>query len=587
MDLDRLDSLARRLAAGATRRHVLGALAAAPVLGGLVTRLDPEDAEARKRRARRKDRRRRRKHKAEDTRRRKQHRRGCTPKKRDVVCAGRCGEVQNRQTCGKPVDCGSCDCSPPCGECFTCQGNGDAPGTCVPTAGAPCGAAQTCQDGVLQPQESCSSAGVCEAASPVSCAPYLHCAGNACATSCASDADCVADAFCLGGQCVGDGADGSACTHGGQCASGYCVENICCNSACAGECVACDLAGKAGTCTPRDSGTPCGPAATCSAGTEHPQGACNGSGTCEEATPVSCAPYRCADATTCATSCVDNEDCSENALCADGTCHACDVTEGDDLGAAIGDADDDEVLFVCPGTYAGGFTIAKSLTLIGAGAGQTLLDGEGNRRVLNVSGDVPVTLQALTITGGSGSSGGGIFNTSALTLVDAELTANTASGNTGSTDGGGAIWSNNALTLRNTHVHGNTSMQFGGGIYIDGGPLILEEDSRIEENTAMANGGGIYGYADITLQGGSRISGNHAGLVGGGVALESGTLTLRSGSQMTGNEATYGGALDNYGGTVKIKNDVLICGNIGDPQCRGDVTGPGACPSTLSGDCPA
>jgi hypothetical protein len=146
MDARRFDVLTRTLSSPDTRRRVLGVLASAPLLGGLVTFLDQDEAEGRKRRERRKDRHRRRKGKADSKRRKRR----CKPKRKAKVCAGRCGVVKNRKTCGKRIDCGPCDCDPPCGECFTCQGNGDAPGTCVPRTGAPCGQ-QTCKDGVLQP----------------------------------------------------------------------------------------------------------------------------------------------------------------------------------------------------------------------------------------------------------------------------------------------------------------------------------------------------------------------------------------------------------------------------------------------------
>ena len=235
----------------------------------------------------------------------------------------------------------------------------------------------------------------------------------------------------------------------------------------------------------------------------------------------------------------------------------------DDLQSAIDTACAGVTLTLGPGRWVvpATLTIAKPLTLIGAGAGQTILSGDDQRRVLAITEDVTVTLQALTITGGTDNfGGGGIHSVGRLTLIDAELTANTSTENLGG-GGGGAIWSGNNLTLRNTVVHLNESEAFGGGILVDNGTLLLEAGSRIEENTATTNGGGIYNFGTVELQDGSQLRNNHA---------------VRS-----------GGALYNDGGTVKIEAGALICGN-DNTQCAGsNVTPADACPSTPTGACPS
>jgi hypothetical protein len=267
------------------------------------------------------------------------------------------------------------------------------------------------------------------------------------------------------------------------------------------------------------------------------------------------------------------------------TCEpCCTVKPADDLQAAIDTAADGATLRLCAGTWVvtETLTIGKPLTLIGAGAGQTILYGADQRRVLAITADVPVTLQALTITRGKDTAGGGISNAGKLTLIDAALTANTATGSTDD-DGGGAIWSTNDLTLRNTVVRENTSAGRAGGIRMDGGTLNLKAGSSIEENTAAAPGGGILcATCTMVLQSGSRLLENTASS-GGGLANLSGTVTLKSGSQVTNNVAVNGGALSNDDGLVTIERNVLICGNNA-PQCDGDVAGPGICPDSAT--CP-
>jgi hypothetical protein len=463
VDTRQFDILTRMLSAPESRRRLLGALAASPVLGGLVTLLDQDEAEGRKRRERRKDRHRKRKDKAE----RKRRKRRCKPKSRAKVCAGRCGVVKNRKTCGKRVNCGSCDCDPPCGECFTCQGNGDAPGTCVP-------------------------------------AP-----------------------------------DGTTCSGGNVCCGGACQE--CCDSS---QC-------------------------------DYPNAVCV-DGTCE--------------------ACTAHAQCGDDALCIDGVCVTCDVTcpsgDAENCGAALQAAldGDKDTLYVCPGTYQGGFELARAATVIGAGAGQTILDGNNDVRVLAITANVPVTLEALTITRGKDSfGGGGIHSIGPLTLIDAELTANKSTNNDINNGGGGAIITYTDLTLRNTIVRENTSALFGGGILVEGGTLTLESGSSIEENVAPSAGAGIFikgnsGTSTVVMEAGSQVSRNRGAALGGGICIAfGGALTLRSGSQVTENEAsTTGGAIYIYNGTATIEEDVLICGNSAQ-QCDGaPVSGPGTCPDSAT-----
>ena len=66
------------------RRTLLRAAVGLPFLGALAGQADPEESAARKRRKR------------------------CKAKSRLKICAGKCGIVKSRKTCGKKVDCGVC-----------------------------------------------------------------------------------------------------------------------------------------------------------------------------------------------------------------------------------------------------------------------------------------------------------------------------------------------------------------------------------------------------------------------------------------------------------------------------------------------
>jgi predicted outer membrane repeat protein len=299
-------------------------------------------------------------------------------------------------------------------------------------------------------------------------------------------------------------------------------------------------------------------------------------------------------------------------------CGPCCLPPTEDLQAAIDTASAGATLTLCAGTWEVPATleITRPVTLVGAGAGQTILDGGNQRRVLQITADVPVTLQALTVTNGKDQhQGSGIFNQGTLLLVDTELISNEITEDLGSGRGGGAIYSDNSVTLRNTVVRENTSSQTdaggisiaagtltletgssivansayfdGGGVYLAAGTLVMKSGSVIEENYARSNGGGIYTkLGTVTLEQDSRIFNNEARQWGGGLYIGDGVTTLNAGSQVTHNKASNGGALLQFLGSLTIEEGVLICGN-SDQQCYSEVPyGPGSCPSTVSGECP-
>jgi hypothetical protein len=101
MDARRFDVLTRVVSAAGPRRVLFGACTALPLLGGVFGRLVTEDAGARDRRRRRKQR-----HKRRHSRDNRKHE-GCQRKSLAKICAGRCGTVTNRKSCGKPVECGA------------------------------------------------------------------------------------------------------------------------------------------------------------------------------------------------------------------------------------------------------------------------------------------------------------------------------------------------------------------------------------------------------------------------------------------------------------------------------------------------
>jgi hypothetical protein len=197
----------------------------------------------------------------------------------------------------------------------------------------------------------------------------------------------------------------------------------------------------------------------------------------------------------------------------------------------------------------GDFDINGDVTIVGDGAGNTIVDGNALDRVFDVIGG-NVTVTDLTVTGGAGASkgggfnvaagasltlnevvvsgneaanGGGIFNVGTLVMTDVHLAGNTGSG-VNST--GGGLENDASATLRRVTVSGNTADE-GAGIYTKNGTLTLD-NSTVSGNTAATAGGGIYTKAAGNLITNSTIAFNSAPTGGGLFSMSAGMFTLKN-----------------------------------------------------------
>jgi len=226
------------------------------------------------------------------------------------------------------------------------------------------------------------------------------------------------------------------------------------------------------------------------------------------------------------------------------------------IGGAIGKAYAGDKITVAAGTYAEHLTINKDLTVSGAGAGQTIIDGGGSANpgtVVTINAGT-VTLSGLTVQNGylPGSSGAGIKNAGTTTLVNSAVSGNTTSGHGGGIDngstltlitstvssnvagGGGGIDNNGTLTLRGSTVDHNSGPNGGGGINNNHTATLV--NSTVSDNTSVANpGGGIYNSGPLALYN-VTVSGNSAS-AGGGIYRHSGTTTLAD-TILAGNTAS-------------------------------------------------
>jgi CSLREA domain-containing protein len=198
----------------------------------------------------------------------------------------------------------------------------------------------------------------------------------------------------------------------------------------------------------------------------------------------------------------------------------------------------------------GDLDVIGDLTLTGAGADATVLDGNHTDRVVEIHSGT-VTIETLTIRNGFNQFlAGGIFNKGTLEVRDVLIT-----GNRGDLNGGGGISSFGPLTIASSSIVSNRAGNQGGGV--DANAAIVVRDSTISSNVAF-QGGAIASSVDLDLEG-STISGNRANDSGGGV-WNSGQLAARN-VTISGN--TPNGLYNVAPGAFASLNGVTIAGNTG------------------------
>jgi len=264
------------------------------------------------------------------------------------------------------------------------------------------------------------------------------------------------------------------------------------------------------------------------------------------------------------------------------------VGSGDSIQAAIDAAASGDTIMVAAGKYTENLTIDKSITLTGAGASNTIINGNSKNRCINIyklnNADLTVSISGFTITGGSAGGGGGIYNYtfSTLNLSNSTISSNvsnehgggiknsgtlditgcTISGNTAtwglSTDGGGIYNDDGNLTITGSTISGNKANGEGGGIFKDEGPLTIT-NCTISGNTSGYNGGGIYNYKDSLTITNSTISGNKASDEGGGIYNDDNSTTAITNSTISSNKAENGdgGGIYNDDSTLTINNSTI------------------------------
>lgn len=167
----------------------------------------------------------------------------------------------------------------------------------------------------------------------------------------------------------------------------------------------------------------------------------------------------------------------------------------------------------------GELSITKSVNIEGPGASELTVSGTasvgGNNyfsRVFEVNATQPVTISGLSIADGhGGQNGGAIFNHTALTINNCNLSGSDA-------DYGGAIDNVGTMTISDSGVYSNLATESGGGAIENSGTMIVSSSS-IDSNSAVEYGGGIRNLGTLTVSN-SNVSYNNARVDGGGIDNE-------------------------------------------------------------------
>jgi Zn-dependent metalloprotease len=199
--------------------------------------------------------------------------------------------------------------------------------------------------------------------------------------------------------------------------------------------------------------------------------------------------------------------------------------------AAVDKAANGDRILITAETYTGTNTdivyITKDISLVGGWdpiftirTGMTLLDGETLRRGIRIVTAVVQLERFNIINGFTNDSGGGIYNTGTLTLVESSISNNIANVM------GGGIANGGHLIMDRTSVFKN-SARWGGGISAGGVTLI--QNSTISDNLAITGsgvgGGGIYSSnSNLVLKNTTIFRNRSTNSWGGGIGGEGATV---------------------------------------------------------------
>jgi CSLREA domain-containing protein len=244
----------------------------------------------------------------------------------------------------------------------------------------------------------------------------------------------------------------------------------------------------------------------------------------------------------------------------------------------------------------GDLDIVGDLTINGAGASTTIVDGGGIDRVFHIVSAFTVIFNDLQIFNGflpfangggllnegtatlnncivgenatPNGDGGGIYNDDTMTISGGVIAENAATNG----DGGGIYDNGVSITITNTTIAANLAPGGdGAGVYFNGVDATMSQSAIFGNSASGGDGGGIYANGNTLNMTNCTIQGNDA-FDGGGIFVNGNTATLTA-VTIASNSAT------NTGGGIQVSSvpqltGTIIANNTGG-NCSGNVTDSG------------
>ena len=187
--------------------------------------------------------------------------------------------------------------------------------------------------------------------------------------------------------------------------------------------------------------------------------------------------------------------------------------------------------------------VSGRLTLVGQGAEKTIISGGGIDRVLHLLSSAALTLEDVTITGGS-VSGAGVRGAGLLTETSNSLTIRRCAfrGNTSLGSGGAALATggSNLVTVENSVFHGNTGLD--GGSTIQSGSVMSLSNCTISGNSSTTSASVAVESSGAMSLLGCTVSGNSGGLraTSASISIENSIVAGNPTGGLTGDDINTG-----------------------------------------------
>ena len=152
----------------------------------------------------------------------------------------------------------------------------------------------------------------------------------------------------------------------------------------------------------------------------------------------------------------------------------------------------------------------EGVELVINGDGKVTLSGNSASQILNVAAGNDVTVNGITFTKGTATTGGAIYNAGELTVTNSTFNANT-----GSTSGG-ALYNTGTAEISGTNFTNNSAVNYGGAIRNSGNltvtDAVFKDNTTSTQSWQQSHGGNLYStggkvvFEDTLFQSTARIN---------------------------------------------------------------------------------